>query len=244
MPTVTCESWCYESAAEFIEARALSNGRIELRHRVDAHPHLILVTTVTPAPASVEFLARIDINGSGDIPDDLMTPNLCWQLRRAPEFASQPDPYPEFVKRCFIFTDDGMTFLHHTTRYPIPVRPVDDPCNNPVWVQMYLPVWEPLRRADAGSWADYSPDRYAYPVIGAVSRDGQYLTAIANDRPLTLSQAWHDCMHNNPVWQTTEDGPVWRLKIYAMENDPDGLLRYVGRDFPHALALKDGRVTG
>ena len=50
-------------------------------------------------------------------------------------------------------------------------------------------------------------------------------------------------MHNNPAWEDEDGGQVWRLKIYAMENDPDELLRRMGEDFPQSLKLKEKRVS-
>ena len=82
------------------------------------------------------------------------------------------------------------------------------------------------------------------PREGALFRNpglARSLTAIANDSASSMSQAWHDCMHNNPKW-LPEDAPVadrrWRLKIYAMQNDPTLLLARVGKDFPNARHLK------
>ena len=245
-PNFTCDSWCYESAVDLVDASVCEGGGIVLRHRVREHPQVLLVTRITPEPGAVEFAARaeLDATSEGEMPDGLLTPNLCWQLKNAPDFASRPEPYPQFVERCFIFTDEGSTFLHRTERLPIPVRAADDPYNNPPWVQTYLPVWETPRPAGPQSWAANSPTRYAYPVIGAVSRDGKYLTAIANARPVALCQAWHDCMHNNPAWLPAEEGEekMWRLKIYVMENDPEELLHRVGEDFPGVLSLKENRV--
>jgi hypothetical protein len=240
VPDLVCDSWCYESAVDFLDARALEQGKVELRHRVRDQPHLLLVTTVSPEPGAVEFAARVQLEqaGVGTLPDQPPFVNLCWQLRRAPNFASQPDPYPEFVKRCFIFTDKGRTFLDQTTRRKIPVRPADDRYNNPPWVQMYVGAWQPVPQAGPTSWADYSPDRYVATVIGTVSRDGKYLAALANDSATVMAQAWHDCLHNNPPWLPPAAPPaerVWRLKVYAMENDPDALLQRVVKDFPAAV---------
>ena len=83
------------------------------------------------------------------------------------------------------------------------------------------------------------------PVIGAVSRDGKYLAALANDSATVMAQAWHDCMHNNPQWLPADALPsrrVWRLKVYAMENRPDALLKRVARDFPGAMRYKSQSV--
>jgi hypothetical protein len=239
VPGLVCDSWCYESELDFIEAKALTGGRLELRHRLRAAPQTLIVTTVSPEPGAVEFLARavLDKQRGTDLPTNLLTPNLCWQLRRASSFKSKPDPYPEFIERCFIFTDKGRTFLDRTTRRKIPVRGDDDPYNNPPWVQMYVGTWQDIPKAGTNSWADYSPDRYTTRVIGTVSRDGKYLAALANDSATTMCQAWHDCLHNNPQWQPADAPPgrrIWRLKIYALENNPDALLARVDKDFPRA----------
>ncbi len=239
VPGFTCDSWCYESDVEFMDARALPGGRLELRHRWRVHPQILLVTVVTPEPGAVEFRAHLEhAEGQGEIPAELPFVNLCWQVRRCPQFASAPDPYPEFVKRCFIFTAKGRVFLHETTRRKIPVRPADDPYNNPPWVQMYVGTWVSLPKASPDSWADYSPDQYVTPVIGVVSRDGKYLSALANDSATTMAQAWHDCLHNNPQWLPGDAPPSkreWRLKVYAMPNDPKALLERVRKDFTNAM---------
>jgi len=239
VPGLVCDSWCYESDVEFLEAKVISGGGLELRHRVRAQPQVLVVTTVTPEPGAVGFLAHavLDKERGTELPMELLTPNLCWQLRRASSFKSKPDPYPEFIKRCFIFTKEGRTFLDQTVRRKIPVRADDDPYNNPPWVQMYVGTWQDIPKAGTNSWSDYSPDRYSTRIIGAVSRDGKYLAALATDSAPLMCQAWHDCMHNNPQWTPADASPlerVWRLKIYAIENNPDALLARVARDFPRA----------
>ena len=206
------------------------------------------MTTVTPEPGAVEFAAHPELDPEkapkdAKIPQDLPGLNLCWQLKRAPAFASKPGAYPQFIKRCFVFTDAGRTFLDRTTRRPIPCRRPDDQCNNPPWVQSYVGVWCKIPAVDSKTWADYSPDRFTIPVIGAVSRDGKYLAALANDTAAGMCQAWHDCLHNNPQWVKQPDGrQVWRLKVYVMSNDPAALLARTTNDFPNAGKLAENRV--
>ena len=157
VPEFTCDAWCYESNVDFLVARALDGGKVELRHRDRDQPRVVIVTTVTPEPGAVEFLARLELEkgATAQLPANPQPLNLCWQLRRAPSFASKPDPYPEFVKRCFMFMEQGVVFLDKTTRRPIPVRPADDLYNNPPWVQMVtrrpLSVSGRLRRNFCGT---------------------------------------------------------------------------------------------
>lgn len=237
VPDFACDAWCYESAMDCIGIRAIEGGRIELTHRDREHPRVLYVTVVTPEPGAVDFRVRVErAPGTTEpLPDRLVTPNLCWQLIPAPGFASAPDPYPDFVKRCFIFTDKGRTFLHETRRGAIPVRPATDKENNPPWVQMYVGEWQEVPETSPTSWAAYSRDRYLTPVIGAESRDGRYLAALVNDTATGMAQAWHDCMHNNAQWAPAS-APVeertWHVKVYVMENSPRALLERATRDFP------------
>jgi hypothetical protein len=237
VPNFTCDLWCFESdGISFVSGKPLENGGIEMQHSwkgKDWH----IVSTATPLPGCLDFVARLLSNAVGGNNKTLEYPslNLCWQLRRAPDFASQPDPYPAFVKRCFIFTDKGRTFLDETRRLAIPARPSTAKENNPPWVQIYLPESAPADiRAEPNAWADYSPDRYRLPIIGAVSRDGKYLAAMATGAEGVMCQAWHDCMHNNGRWLPADDtaNKTWHVRIYVMENAPDALLTRFTHDFP------------
>ena len=250
VPGFTCDAWCYESNVQFLDFRKLEDGRAEMRHRAGDLPHVLFVTTVTPEPGAVEFVARAVVDPekdpAGKLPENLPGLNLCFQLRRAEGFRSRPDPYPEFVRRCFVFTDAGRTFLLDTDRRKILHRfPDDDPKNNPPWVQMYVGVWRPVPGVQGQGWAEYSTDRYTIPVIGTVSRDGEHLVALVNGSADSLCNAWHDCLHNNPKWTPADARPAeqrWRLKVYVTPNDPDALLARVARDFPESTRLQQQRV--
>ena len=246
VPGFTCDSWCYESAVDLVSHEMSDDGKMVMKHRDRNQPHVLYVTTVTPEPGAVEFSARAVVDREKDVggklPDRLQSMNLCFQLRRAEGFRSQPDPYPKFVRRCFLFTESGRTFLLDTHRRPSLHRfDADDSRNNPPWVQMYVGVWVPAPGVQGKGWAEYSTDRYTVPVIGTISRDGKHLVAIANGSADSLCNAWHDCLHNNPKWQPTDAPPKeqrWRMKVYLMPNDPEALLARVGKDFPEAMRLK------
>ena len=237
VPDFTCDLWCFESPGiHFLSAQELADGNVELRHSWDEHDWEI-VTTATPLPGALEIVSRIEPTGGNTHTEPSKYPglNICWQLPRAPDFASEPEPYPEFVRRCFIFTNRGRTFLLDTHRRPIPVKSSTHKRNNPPWVQMYAPQSAPVDlRGGPTGWADYSTDRFTVPVIGAVSRDRKYLTAMASGSEAMICQAWHDCMHNNARWlpATNGKGKQWRVMIYAMQNDPEKLLQRFHGDFP------------
>jgi hypothetical protein len=227
IPGFVCDSWCYESGAAFVEARAETGGRVMITHRLNGTQDVFIRTEITPEPSVVDVCIWIECQGVRINPADrdIPPPNLCWQLKRSPGFSSKPDFYLEFVSRCFIFTTKGRMFLDRTERLPHAGTPADDIRNNPPWVQAYYP----LGSGDAGS-----RDRFTHPVIGTVSRDRRYLTAIACEKSTSLSQMWHDCMHNIPECLPASAPPeeqTWRLRIYAMENDPDALLKRVENDF-------------
>ncbi len=238
LPGFTCDCWCYEAEMDCVGVQALDGGVLELRHRDRKDPRIVYVTTITPREGAVDFVAHPQLasGATGPLPDSLQTLHMCWQLKGAPDFASAPDPYPEFVKRCFIFTEKGRTFLDKTNRKLIPSRPATDKENNPPWVQMYVGTWqEPPAKTTPESRADYSDDRYTTTVIGAVSRDGKYLAALASDSANVMCQAWHDCMRNSATWRSHDAPPekrTWRVTLYAMENDSAALIKRAREDFP------------
>ncbi|NWG13403.1 MAG: hypothetical protein HXY20_07720 [Acidobacteria bacterium] len=237
VPEFTCDAWLYESDVDFLGARPAGGGRLELRHRYRAHPGLTLVSEVRPERGAIEIGARIAVPRgiAQPLPSEVDAPNLCWQVKRSPPFSSFPDPYPMFTRRCFIFTDKGLTFLDRTVRNPSARFDADDPVNNPPWVQTYLAAWAADAARRPFEWAGISPDRYEIPVAGVVSRDRRFLAALASDTAVSISQVWLDCLHNNAEWAPAH-APLaerrWRVKIYAAPNDPAALLRRIEEDFP------------
>ena len=237
VPGFRCESWCYECTLDYLGARSLDAGQLEIEHRWREHPNVRVVTEVIPEVGSVEYAARLVRDDDTQAwPDRAPTVNVCWQLKACPGFRSEGAHFTEFVKRCFIFAPEGRTFLHQTERRLVPSLDPDADQQKPFpWVQMYRGVWQELPTAKPRSWADYSSDRYTHRIIGTVSRDGKYLAALANGTADVISNAWNDCLHNNAAWAPATapmEDRRWRLKVYVMENDPDLLLERAQRDFP------------
>jgi hypothetical protein len=121
---------------DFIDYRKLEDGKLELRHRMRSQPYVLIVTMATPQPGAVEFVARPVLdsrqNPGTHLPKQLPGLNMCFQLKKAESFRSEPDSYPEFVRRCFIFTEKGRTFLLQTNRRKILHRwPAEHRYNTP-----------------------------------------------------------------------------------------------------------------
>ncbi len=268
LPGLVVDAWCFEGElVTFHSARELDAGGLELRHRFNATPGVLHVTTLSPENGAVDFRGRLEIEpdhdmGSCSVNADgihfTAAPNICFQVKRAPLFQSAPEqvprcsPLPEharnywdnFVSRCFIFADEGMTFLNETQRTDTSRDhgfPADDPRNNPPAVQRYYGVWQKIPPGEGTS----SLTRYNLPMVGTISRDGKYLLAGADNQARFVSQAWLDCFHIYTRW-TPEDQPAtgrnWRIRLYGMENDPQALLARVNRDFPGIDELDDQRV--
>lgn len=223
---------------------------LQIRHRYLRHPNVIHVMTVTARPGEVELIGGLELDetaapGEPDPPEELWAPDLCFQLRYAKAFQAYPpeiprnsrehaDQYHDYTKRCFIFTDRGRAFLDQTVRNEFASSVgwnQDDPRNNPPITQRYLGAWQDKHP----EWMKYvSPDRYALPILGTVSRDGNHLMAVAGVSPAYMQQALFECLHCYARW-LPEDVPVlertWRRKIYAMENDADAMRATYDRDF-------------
>ena len=230
IPGSRTESWCYETAGiVFVGYEKTFGGKLVLKHEYDGGT---VVTDVIPYPDKVEFIAHVE-NQTKEPP----FLNMCWQLREAENFkAVDEDHYYDLVDREFIFMkDSGRVFLNHTERRPKVGTEMSEWFNTPYpWTQIYKPDWKDLPEEGSPSytqcdgWSNCSPDRYSKTIIGAISKDGDWLVAIAGDPTAhDLSNAWHDCMH---IWIPWKDG-IWRNVIYGLENDPDLLLKKYEADF-------------
>ena len=239
---------------KLLGSRVLDGGVLEVRNRLSSQPHVIFVSELTPAPGKVELVVRAELDpemgADKELPDELPDLNMCPRLGRARGcFDSYPDPFPEIIGRCFIYTTKGRTFLDQTTRRQLWRFSEDDPRTNPPWIQIYSPIWRPVPKgSDPAGKSRYnaSPDRFTIPILGVVSRDGKHQIAMVSDTANRLCQAWAPCIHNYPQWAPKDVPPGarrWRMNIYIMPNDSDLLLARVAQDMPDALRLKEIRAA-
>ncbi len=265
IPGLVLDAWCFEGGmADFTRAVETDQGGVVLYHQYIQHPDLLHVTTLKPRQGDIVITGGLQIDTqhtSATEPTrpsafpESQVPNICFQVRRAPNFQSAPKNSPRaspvaeiaknywdsFVSRTFIYTDKGRTFLDETQRtdtsHDHQGIEADDPRNNPPAVQRYYNVWDRIPENQGTS----SLTRQVLPAMGVVSRDQRHLVAGASSPILFSTQAWLDCFHLFPLWRPTT-GPLeertWKIMIYAMDNDPGALEKNILGEFPEVIQLQ------
>jgi len=131
----------------------------------------------------------------------------------------------EYFRKCFIFTDRGLTRLNETNRTEEAIYRGG---------QVYVPAG--INRNDVNP-RPLSPDVPANKLIGCFSADGKALLATAWTDVQELFQGVIVCIHADP--RVGGLGPAQRKKIwgklYIIPNDTDELLRRYRRDFETKL---------
>ena len=127
----------------------------------------------------------------------------------------------EYIRRCFIFTDRGLTTLDETRR-------TEDALYR--GGQVYVP--RGINREDVNP-RPLSPEVPIYGLIGCFSADGKLLLAMAWDRVQELFQGIICCIHADFRIGGLKAGETKKLhgKLYVMDNNPDELLARYRRDF-------------
>ena len=232
VPGSECEIWCYEDALGRAVAHEMEGDALAMTHRLgDAQ----VVSRFVPAADGVEV--RVEVSGPGaEGVQAVKALNPCWQLRKSEAFGNRGDYVQDFVARCFVILEGGLTRMKDTRRIPgTRGRPGDKSDLPQPWIQEYFPAWRKHPGQIPGQ-RGYSPDRPVYPLIGCVSRDGNYLTAFAWPEARSLGQVWHDCLHPRPAIGESYDPATHRTvsrgKLYFLRNDGKLLLDAFKRDFP------------
>jgi hypothetical protein len=241
---VGVDLWCYEDNFRQPTNTERKGDSILLTHESEGNK---LETILQPVADGVDI--TLTLTG----PDEetvkkVKFVNLCATYQRSAAFGNTKDKFDEsyltdFVGRAFLFLDRGLTRLVDTERIPS-VDPRDNPFSAKgraprPWVQEYIPAWR--KRADFVNTfygkRPLSTDRPVYPIIGVISHDQRFMSAIAWPECQRLGQLFISCLHPSPLIEETYDRQtnrcVTRGKIYFMENNPERLLESFRRDFPN-----------
>jgi hypothetical protein len=127
----------------------------------------------------------------------------------------------EYIRKCFIFTDKGLTRLHETKR-------AEDGFYK--GGQVYVPAC--INRNDVNP-RPLSPDIPTKRLIGCFSADEKILLATAWTDVQELFQGIYACIHADPRiggLGPNQTKKIWG-KLYIIPNDMDELLRRYHRDF-------------
>lgn len=235
VPGLVMDIWCYEDTLGEPTSYEKEGDAMVLIHKLGT---ATVTSHFEPGPSGVDI--RVDVAGpSADAVRKVRSLNPCFQVARSSSFVSTGDYVDDFVSRCFVFLDTGMTFLKDTKRIPGTRQGknlTDERSNLPKpWIQEYIPAWRKHPGQVKGE-RGHSTDRPVYPIIGVISRDGKYLAAIAWPETASLGQVWHHCVHPRPLIGESFDATTGEIKshgkVYLMENDGKKLIARFKEDFP------------
>ena len=232
-----CELWCYEQddMETATEHQMKDNGVLILTHKSG---NATVNSRFVPSAGAVDIYVTVTGSTEEDV-RSVSNLNPCWQFKNSPMFSSKdPQKYVEdFVARCFVILENGLTLMKDTRRIPGTQEPKDNKANLPnPWIQEYIPIWKNHPGQTKGQRGK-SLDRPVYPIIGCTSRDGKYLAAIAWPETVSLGQVWHHCVHPRPWIKESYDEASNEIrsrgKIYFMENDGEKLIAAYKKDYPN-----------
>lgn len=227
VPGLVFDVWCYEDRlGKAVESRRDGKATV-LVHKAKG---ATVTSRFTPEPGSV----AIEVTVEGPDAASVQSLNPCCQLRASPRFGNEGDYVEDFVARCFVFLERGLTLLKDTKRIPGTRDRKNDKANAPnPWIQEYVPAWR-RHPGQVKGQRGFSTDRPVAPIIGTVSRDGNHLVAVAWPETGRLGQVWHSCIHPRPAVGESFDGTRTRsrARIYLMKNDGAALLARFRKDFP------------
>ena len=233
IPGLVLDMWCYElGPGEPISHEKEGNTMVLVHQSGKAK------VTTRFEPCSDGVGIRVTVTGpNAEAVREVRNLNPCCLFDRSPAFRGTGDYVDDFVARCFVFLDSGMTMLKDTKRLS-GTRPKDGArANGPKpWIQEYYPAWRKHPGQIEGLRAT-STDRPVYPIIGVVSCDGKHLAAVAWPETSRLGQVWHYCFHPRPAIGESFNSKTGEIeshgRVYFMKNDARKLLAGFKADFPN-----------
>lgn len=192
---------------------ASDNGkRIQLRSIVQ--PNVEVLHDIKAGKDEVEFNLVLHNKGDKNVDIDWFQPCI-----RIDQFTNRKQE--DYIPRCFIFTDAGLTTLDKTRRTEEGFYKGG---------QSYIPSGINLKDVNP---RPISLDQPANGLIGCFSDDNKYIMATAWDNYQELFQGIFVCIHSDPRVGGLKPGEVKKLKgkMYFVKNDPTKLLKRYKKDF-------------
>ena len=233
IPGLVLNIWCYELGPGEPISHEQQGKAVVLAHKLGEAK---LLSRFEPCPDGVDIGVKVTAPDAKAV-RAVRSLNPCCLFQNSPAFKGTEDYVGDFVARCFVFLDGGMTSLKDTKRLPSTLPGGDPRAKLPQpWIQEYIPAWR-KHPGSGGEIRATSTDRPVYPIIGVISCDGKHLAAIAWPDTKGLGQVWHHCFHPRPDLNASFNpatGEIYsRGKIYLMENDKQRLLERFKHDFPN-----------
>jgi len=191
------------------------NGKF-IRLRTVVEPAVEVFHEIRATNDEVDFQLELKNNNTQAVDVDWFQPCI-----RVDRFTSRNQE--NYLARCFIFTDRGLTTLDKTRRTEEALYKGG---------QTYVPPGINLNDVNP---RPISNDQPANGLIGCYSDDNNYLMATAWDHYQELFQGIFVCIHSDPRIGGLKPGETKKVhgKLYVLKNDSQELLARYRRDFIH-----------
>ncbi len=217
----TKQSWDKTTIPHRTELVSADQRGQKLKLRTHVDPAVELQHEIRVVEDGVEF--QVSIKNTGPEFADVQWFQPCVRVDRFTGLKQS-----DYIARCFIFTQAGLTTLDKTHRSDEAIYHGG---------QVYVPAG--INHDDVNP-RPISPDVPVNGLIGCFSADGKFLLASAWDQTQELFQGVIVCVHNDPRVGGLRPAETKQLRgrIYLLKNNPADLLTRYERDFGKATAPK------
>jgi hypothetical protein len=192
----------------------ISSDEKSIKLRTIVEPNIEVFHEIRAGKDEVDFQLVIKNSNAGPVDVDWFQPCI-----RVDQFTNRSQE--NYLDRCFIYTDCGLTTLNKTRRTEEALYKGG---------QVYVPAGINLNDVNP---RPISNDQPVNGLIGCYSDDNKYLMATAWDHYQELFQGIFVCIHSDPRIGGLQAGETKKLhgKLYVMKNDRRELLNRYQRDF-------------
>jgi hypothetical protein len=211
----TNRKWDETTIPHKTELISIEDKDTHIKLRTIVQPEIEVIHDIRASGDEVEFNLVFHNRGDKAVDIDWFQPCI-----RVDQFTNRKQE--DYIARCFIFTDSGLTTLDKTRRTEEALYKGG---------QIYVPPGINLKDVNP---RPISLDKPTNGLIGCFSDDNKYIMATAWDNYQELFQGIFVCIHSDPRIGGLKPGEVKKLKgkLYIVKNDPEKLLRRYMLDFP------------